>query len=480
VLPVSPTPAGRGKAAGHHQIRSLPCGIRPFSPVPARCLTAAVSTAPAPAAGSVNPIGWPLLIVLAALAAVAPIATDLYLPGFPELQAELGASASGVQLTLTSFLAGLALGQLVMGPLSDRLGRRGPLVASAALCVVAGVVGAVAPNVAVLVAARLVQGLAGAGGMVIGRAVIADLVTGRAAAKAFTLMLTVGGVAPVLAPFVGGLLLGPLGWRGLLWTVAALCLAMLVGVVAVVRETHPPEARERAGTSYAGALGRVLRTGPYWGPVTVFACSFGVMMAYIAASPFLYQNVVGLSEVWYGVAFGINATGLIGAGWVAGHLVDRVEPRRIVAACIAVQLAATLTLLALTVAAAPAWTYPVPIFVAVTANGGIMGNSAAMAMAHVREVAGTGSAVLGFSQFALGALVSPLVGLGGEHSAVVPAVVMTAASAVGFTVSRVSLRPAAPGTRPRPRPTPRRRGAGAAATPRPGRSPDADASAPPP
>ena len=138
---------------------------------------------------------------------------------------------------------GLALGQLVMGPLSDRFGRRRPLVASASVCVVAGVVCALAPTSRCSSAARLVQGFAGAGGMVIGRAMIADLVTGRAAAKAFTLMLTVGGVAPVLAPLVGSLLADPVGWRGMLWTVAGLCVAMLLGVLLVVPETHPPEAR---------------------------------------------------------------------------------------------------------------------------------------------------------------------------------------------------------------------------------------------
>src|SRR6478736_3485831 len=168
-----------------------------------------------------------LIATLALLAAVAPLAIDMYLPAFPAMATEFDTSASAVQLTLTTFLIGLAAGQLVFGPLSDRYGRRRPLIASAAVCVAAGVVCALAPNLGVLVAARLVQGFAGAGGMVIGRAVIADLVTGRVAAKAFTLMLTVGGVAPVLAPFVGGLLSGVVGWRGLLWTVAGLCAAML-------------------------------------------------------------------------------------------------------------------------------------------------------------------------------------------------------------------------------------------------------------
>lgn len=382
----------------------------------------------------------PLLLVLASLAAVAPVATDLYLPGFPAIGADLDTAPSGVQLTLTSFLVGLALGQLVMGPLSDRYGRRGPLVASATVCVVAGVACAVAPSLPVLVVARAVQGFAGAGGMVIGRAVIADVVTGRAAARAFTLMLTVGGIAPVLAPLVGGLLADPVGWRGMLWTVAGLCAAMLVGVLLALDETHPPERRSTGESSALADMRSVVAHRAYRGPVLVFACSFGVMMAYISASPFVYQGVVGLDEVQYGVAFGLNAAGLIAAGYASGKLVDRWSPTAILRACIGLQLLATLSFVGLAATHAPACTYPVPIFVAVLSNGGIMGNAAALAMAEVRPVAGAGSAVLGFSQFALGALVSPLVGLGGEESALVPALVMAGASVLGFTTSRLALR----------------------------------------
>jgi len=380
-------------------------------------------------------IRWPLLLVLASLAAVAPVATDLYLPGFPAIGTDLGARASEVQLTLTAFLIGLAFGQLVMGPLSDRRGRRGPLVVSASVCVLAAVACALASTLPVLVAARLVQGFAGAGGMVIGRAIIADVVTGRAAARAFTLMITVGGVAPVLAPLVGGLLAGPVGWRGMLWTVAALCAAMLVGVLLVVPETHPAEVR-RTTVSVRDGARRVLATRAFRGPLAVYALSFGVMMAYISASPFLYQDVIGLSEVGYGVAFGINAAGLIGLGWVAGHSVDRWAPRTMVRTAVAVQVTAAATFLVLALADVPTWLLPVPIFVAVASNGAIMGNSAALAMSQVRSVAGTGSAVLGFCQFGLGAVVAPLVGLGGSSSAVFPALVMASASALGFVASR--------------------------------------------
>lgn len=390
----------------------------------------------------------PLLLVLASLAALAPVATDLYLPGFPALGRDLGASTSGVQLTLTTFLLGLAFGQLVMGPLSDRHGRRRPLVVSAASCVVAGVACALAPSLPVLVGARLVQGFAGAGGMVIGRAVIADVVTGAAAARAFTLMLTVGGIAPVLAPVVGGVLAGPVGWRGMLWTVVGLSAAMLVGVLVVLRETHPPERRTHGHRATLASMRTVIGNRAYVAPVAVFALSFGVMMAYISASPFVYQNVVGLDEIAYGVAFGVNAAGLIGAGWVASRQVHRWSPATMLRAAIALQLVSTLSFVGLAVAGAPTWVLPVPIFLAVLSNGGIMGNAAALAMAEVRPVAGAGSAILGFSQFALGALVSPLVGLGGEDSAVVPAIVMAGCSVVGFVVSRVGLDRPAPAAPP--------------------------------
>jgi MFS transporter, DHA1 family, multidrug resistance protein len=381
----------------------------------------------------------PLLLVLASLAALAPVATDLYLPGFPALGRDLGASASGVQLTLTAILVGMALGQLVMGPLSDRYGRRRPLVASGAACVLAGVACALAPSLPVLVVARLVQGFAGAGGMVIGRAVIADLVTGAVAARAFTLMVTVGGIAPVLAPLVGGVLADPVGWRGMLWTVVGLCAAMLVGVLVVLRETHPPERRTHGYRATLAAMRSVVGNRAYVAPVAVFALSFGVLMAYISASPFVYQSVVGLSEVEYGVAFGVNATGLVAGGWVAAHQLHRWSPAAMLRAAIGLQLVATLSFVGLAAAGAPSWLLPVPIFLAVMSNGGIMGNAAALAMSQVRPVAGAGSAVLGFSQFALGAVVSPLVGLGGEDSAVVPALVMAGCSVLGFTVARVGL-----------------------------------------
>ena len=209
--------------------------------------TAVQPTQPAqrlqPREAAISP--W-LLVVLALLSAVAPVATDLYLPAFPEMTAELQASATAVQLTLTAFLLGLTFGQLMFGPLSDRLGRRRPLIVGALLCVVASVVAATAPNIGILIAARFAQGFTGAAGMVIGRAVISDLTGGKTAGRAFSLMMIVGGVAPVIAPFAGGLLVDSLGWRGILWVVCAIAVAMLISIVAVVRESHPRSAPSRA------------------------------------------------------------------------------------------------------------------------------------------------------------------------------------------------------------------------------------------
>lgn len=394
-------------------------------------MTTAVIGRTAQRDGSISP--W-LLLVLALLSAVAPVATDLYLPAFPEMTVELQASATAVQLTLTAFLLGLTFGQLAFGPLSDRIGRRAPLVVGTLLCVIASAVAAMAPSVGVLIAARFAQGFTGAAGMVIGRAVISDLATGKSAARAFSLMMIVGGVAPVIAPFAGGLLVGPLGWRGILWVVGGIVVAMFVATVALVRESHPTE--RRAALKMAAADGispwRELRSRTYLANTLAFGFGFSVMMAYISASPFVYQVMIGLSPMQYGIAFGVNALGLTAVSALSARLTASVSSRRLLGVGLSLTLIATLSLLTLVLTGAPAWTIAIPIFVAVACQGLILGNATALALAAVPRASGSGSAGLGALQFGLGAAVSPLVSLGGEHTALPLAVVMVTLSALAL------------------------------------------------
>lgn len=375
-----------------------------------------------------------LLLVLALLSAVAPVATDLYLPAFPEMTVELHASATAVQLTLTAFLLGLTFGQLAFGPLSDRIGRRGPLVVGTLLCVVASAVAAMAPTVGILVAARFAQGFTGAAGMVIGRAVISDLATGKAAARAFSLMMIVGGIAPVVAPFAGGLLVGPVGWRGILWVVGGIAVAMFVATVVLVRETHPKERRAALKVHAAEGVSpwQQLRSRTYIGNTLAFGFGFSVMMAYISASPFVYQVMLGLTPTQYGIAFAINALGLTAVSTLSARLTASFSSRTLLGAGLGLMLVATLTLLGLVLTGAPSWTIAIPIFVAVSCQGLILGNATALALAAVPQAAGSGSAGLGALQFGLGAAVSPLVGLGGEHTALPLAVVMVTLSVLAL------------------------------------------------
>ncbi|GAA4195197.1 multidrug effflux MFS transporter [Microbacterium oryzae] len=386
-------------------------------------------------------IGVGLLLVLALLSAVAPFATDLYLPAFPQMAADLAADATGVQLTLTGFLIGVAAGQLVFGPLSDRVGRHGPLLVGAVALVLSSVVAMFAPTLEVLVVARVVQGLAGAAGMVLGRAIISDLATGAAAARAFSLMMIVGGVAPVIAPLVGGLISGPLGWRGVLGVVLGIAVLMLMAVILVVRETSPASSRVRQANGADGGA-RALRTRGYLGYAFAFAFAFAVMMAYISASPFLYQSMMGLDEMQYGLLFGVNALALMLTSALSASLAARVAPRRLLGWGLSGALVGSVLFLVIALTAAPVWLLAVAVFLAIAPLGFVLGNATALAQGAAPGVAGMASAVLGALQFGLAALVSPLVGLGGETTAVPCGLVMAVSAIVALAAFRVAGRSA--------------------------------------
>ncbi|MDQ1206700.1 multidrug effflux MFS transporter [Microbacterium sp. SORGH_AS_0862] len=386
----------------------------------------------------------PLLLTLALLAAVAPFGTDLYLSAFPAMTIDLGTTAAGVQLSLTAFLIGAGVGQLVFGPLSDRVGRYAPLLAGLLIYVAASVAATLAPTIALLVIARFVQGLAGSAGMVIGRAIIADLAKGTEAARAMALMMLVGGIAPIVAPFAGSVLAAPLGWRGLLGIVAALGVVALPLVLLFVRETHPRGVRHAMRTDSSAPAGRLL-SRRYIGYACAYAFAFATMMAYISASPFVYQTMMGFDEVQYGLAFAVNALALTVSSVIGSRLTHRIPLPRLLRIGLLWNLAAILVLLILVVVGVPAIWLAAPILAAVCSLGFVMGNATALALEAAHGRAGSGSAGLGFLQFTLAGLVSPLVGIGGEESALPLALTMLVASVVANAAFLIAQRADAAG-----------------------------------
>ncbi|MBU5424110.1 multidrug effflux MFS transporter [Cellulomonas hominis] len=409
----------------------------PGTAVPATADVDATPAAPAPAGRPLSPA---VTVVLALLTAIAPLATDMYLPAFPQLARDLGTSASAVQLSLTTFMVGLALGQLVIGPLSDQRGRRGLLVAGSAVCAAAGLACALAPSIGFLVAARFVQGFSGAAGVVLSRAVVSDRARGNAAAKLFGVMMLIQGVAPVAAPLLGGTLVTAVGWRGVFAILAGVSALMLVGVLALVPETLPRERRTGGGLAATARDARtVLTNRRFLGWTGALVLGFAAMFAYISASPFVLQNVLGLSVGAYSVAFAANALGL---GLVAGlgtALVDRFGARRLLAAGVtAVAVLSVLLLADVVLLDLPRWPTLVLLFLTVSALGLVFGNATTLATEEAARAAGTGSAVMGALQFGLGALVSPLVGLRGEHDALPMAVTMVVLALGAAVAARVA------------------------------------------
>ncbi|MDF1826231.1 MAG: multidrug effflux MFS transporter [Verrucomicrobiales bacterium] len=369
------------------------------------------------------------ICVLALLSAVAPIATDMYLPGFPLIAEDLNAGASGVLLTLTSFLVGLALGQLIIGPVSDRYGRRIPLLVGTLLAIVSGFLCAVVPNIGSLVVLRALQGFGGAAGVVLARAIIADRAPDMmTAARQTQIMMVIGGVAPILAPITGTFIVSAAGWRTVFVVIASLSLIAFAGVLRFIDESLPEERRiEVTGAALRGTIKKLFQHRLYVGYTLVTGFSFMALFGYISASSFVFQNVLGLSPTQFAFAFGANAFGIILFGSASAQLVSRIPPRRLILISLTILLIAALTLLILVVAGAgPVFILPAT-FLAVASVGPILGNSSALAIRAVPETAGMASAVLGALQFGLGALATPLVGLRGESDALPMSLVMASA-----------------------------------------------------
>jgi DHA1 family bicyclomycin/chloramphenicol resistance-like MFS transporter len=382
------------------------------------------------------------------LTGIAPLATDMYVPGFPRVAGDLSATATQVQLTLTTFFVGMALGQLIGGPVSDQRGRRRLLLAAIVVMTLASVACALAPTIAVMMIARFVQGFSGGWAMVIGRAVIVDLASGAQLVRVLNLIAAVGGIAPVVGPLLGAVILQLSGWRVSFWVVAVLGLVMTLSAFLAVPESLPVERRHSGGLSRFAVAGRqVLGKRSYVGYLVVSGSAMAALFAYVATSAFVLQSMNGLSPIAYSVDFAANALGMTLAALVAARLAGRVATRSVILVGQLAALGAGVAMLAGALwFGTPLLVAVVCFFVLMTAQGLIVPNGGALASAEVPEHPGTGSALLGFVQWVTAGLVAPLAGLGGEHTAVPVAVIMmvgAAASAFGLLVLA-----GAPGRRP--------------------------------
>jgi MFS transporter, DHA1 family, multidrug resistance protein len=379
-----------------------------------------------------------LVIVLGSMNAIGPLSIDMYLPAFPEIARELNTSASSVQLTLTACVAGLALGQLVLGPLSDRFGRRIPVIAALLTYAVASLLCALATSVGALIALRFVQGLAGAGGIVISRAVVRDLHSGARAVRLFSSLMLVTGLAPILAPLVGGQLLAISSWEGIFISLSILSALIATLTALGLRETLPPERRVPSGLRRTlQTMGMLLRDRSFLGHALAGGLTFGALFAYISGSPFVLQGIYGLSPQGFSLAFALNGLGLVAASQVNARIVERLGPTRLLRRALASVVASACALLVVvSIGDLPVWAVLVPMFAIVSSIPFVLPNSTALALADHAAVAGTASALLGLIQFMVGALAAPLVGVAGPDTAVPMAVIMVALAVGGLIAQR--------------------------------------------
>ncbi len=348
------------------------------------------------------------LVLLGALTAAAPLVTDFYLPALPDLARSLGTSEAAAQLTVSVSIVGLALGQLVAGPLSDRIGRLTPLRVGVLLLAITSFLCALADDITVLLVLRLAQGLAAAATLVVARAVVRDVYDGARAARIFSELILVMGLAPVVGPMIGGQLLRVTDWRGIFITLGMIAAALLIATLALVEETWTPRA---AGSAHG--FGLLLRDRAFLGFLVVAGCMGVVLFSYISMSPFVLREEYGVGPVTFSWIFGANAAGLVVGGQVNARLVGRHGPARMLHVGLGL-LASAATCLGIALAIeAPLGVVLAPMWFVLCGLGMSFGNATALALVPHGSIAGAASALLGTSQFLLGAAVPPLLSING-------------------------------------------------------------------
>ncbi|MFC7365868.1 MULTISPECIES: Bcr/CflA family efflux MFS transporter [Bhargavaea] len=375
-----------------------------------------------------------LALVLGLLAILGPLNIDMYLPSFPEISRDLGTGASQVQLSLTACLIGLALGQIVVGPISDAQGRRKPLIIGTSLFALASVFCALAPNITVLIVARFLQGFTAAAGVVLSRAVVRDVFSGREMTKFFSLLMVINAVAPVLAPMLGGAILSfpSASWETIFYALALIGVLIVAIVAWKLKETLPPENRIPSSIgSSVKTMGSLLKDRSFIGYALVVGFVHGGSFAYVSGTPFVYQQIYGVSPQVFSILFGINGVAIITGSFIIGRFGGIVSEKKLLQAAVTIAAASTFVLLIMTIIKGPLASLVILIFIYMTTMGMIITSTFTLGMAKQGGRAGSASAVLGMLPSLLGAAFTPLSGIAGA-TAVPMGATLFATSLIGL------------------------------------------------
>ena len=438
--PTTPGPAPERTATGSIRTSSPTGAIRTLGSNPA---TAPIMLHP----GDAIPLGRRTLtiILLGALTAFGPFTIDLYLPAFPVLEEDFQTTAAAIQLTLTGTMIGFALGQLIVGPLSDKIGRRTPLIAVTALHVLASLGAAFAPDLPLLGAARVLMGIGAAAGGVVAMAVVRDLFGGRRLVVMLSRLALVSGVAPVIAPLIGSWLLTLMPWRGIFGVLAAYGVVMLVSTVLFIRETLPVARRkDPGGATMRERYRSVLTDRVFLGVLVIGGMTFSGLFSYLSASPFLFQVTHGLDPQQYGLLFAVNSLGVVIGVQTASRLAARFGPQWVMAYSTAVLLLAASAIVITDQLGLGLWGTVIPLFVFMTACGFTFPNVQVLALDRHGKAAGTAASIIGATNFGVAGLISPLVGWISQDAGITAttmASVMVGCAAVGILALWFVVRP---------------------------------------
>jgi len=384
------------------------------------------------------------IIVLGALTALGPFTIDLYLPAFPTLENELGVSAAAIQLTLTGTMIGFGFGQLVVGPWSDKVGRRLPLMLATGFHILASVGAALSQDIVWLGVFRLLQGFGAAAGAVVALAMVRDLFGGKPLVRMLSRLALVSGLAPVLAPVIGSQLLLVMSWRGIFWVLAAYGAVVIVAVALWIVETLPESARHTVGhNSLAQRYRAVLGDRTFVGVAIIGAMTFTGLFSYLSASSFLFQQVYSFSPQQYGMLFAVNSLGIVLGVQLSSRLMHRwnVGPQWILTVSTVVLAVTAAAIVLLDSAGAGLWGILVPLWFFIAACGFTLPSVQVIALnAHGHE-AGTAASLLGAGNFGVAGLISPVVGLLGVGNAIPMGAVMGSTALVSILALWFVVRP---------------------------------------